>query len=71
MLEEVETGPKGGQSGPSTWRCLAADGEPVVEAGTGCRGGWVEELRGAAPELRDGSGWSERGWSRLSAVAQR
>jgi hypothetical protein len=38
-LEEAETGPKDGRSGPSTWRRLAADGEPVVEAGTSGRGG--------------------------------
>jgi hypothetical protein len=33
-LEEVETGPKGGRSGPFAWRRLVADGEPVVEGGT-------------------------------------
>jgi hypothetical protein len=41
--EEVKTGPKNGQSGPSTWRRLAVDGEPVVEgprqAGVGVTGG--------------------------------
>jgi hypothetical protein len=34
-LEVVVTGPKCGWSGPSAWRCLAADGELTVEAGTG------------------------------------
>jgi hypothetical protein len=29
--------------------------EPVVEARTGGRGGWVGELRDAVPELEDGS----------------
>jgi hypothetical protein len=50
-LEEAETGLKDGRSGPSAWRCLAADGEPVIEAACG----WVGELRGAIPELGDGS----------------
>jgi hypothetical protein len=52
-LEEVERRPKDGQSGPSMWRRLAADGEPAVEAGTGGRGGWVEKLRDTVLELRD------------------
>jgi hypothetical protein len=38
-LEEAETGPKDRQSGPSTWRCLAADGEPAAVACVGGRGG--------------------------------
>jgi hypothetical protein len=38
-LEEAETGPKDGRSGPSAWRRLAADGEPAVEVETGGRGG--------------------------------
>jgi hypothetical protein len=58
----VEMGPKGGRSGPSTQRRLAAEGQLVVAAGTGGRG--------AAPELRDGSGRSGRGWRGLSVVAQ-
>jgi hypothetical protein len=38
-LEEAETGPKDGQSGPFMWRRLAVDGELVVEVGIGGRGG--------------------------------
>jgi hypothetical protein len=50
-LEEAKMRPMDGWSGPSAWRCLAADGEPVIEAA----GGWVGELRGAILELGDGS----------------
>jgi hypothetical protein len=39
----------------------------VVEAA----GGWVRELRGAVPELGNGSGRPDRGWSGLSVAAQR
>ncbi len=38
-LEKAETGLKDCQSGPSAWRRLVADGEPVVEAGTYGLGG--------------------------------
>jgi hypothetical protein len=42
-LEEAEIGPKDGWSGPSAWRRLVADGEPVVggprQAGVGVTGG--------------------------------
>jgi hypothetical protein len=76
-LEEAKTGPKDGRSGPSMWRRLAADGELVVEgpqqAGVGVTGGVRavgEGVLGGAM-LGVGSRWSERGWSRLSAVAQR
>jgi hypothetical protein len=42
---------------------LAADGEPAAEARTGGRGGrrLGRELRGAAPELGDGSTMSSKG----------
>jgi hypothetical protein len=49
-LEEAETGPKDGRSGPSAWRRLAADGEPVVAACVGGRG------RGAMSGLGSGEG---------------
>jgi hypothetical protein len=63
-LEEAEMGPKDGRRGPSAWRCLAADGEPVVEARTVVEAAcsWVGELRGAVPELRDGSARTGSGW---------
>jgi hypothetical protein len=51
-----ERGRKGAhQSCPLWW--LAADGETAVEARTEVvgAGDWVGELRGAAPELGDGS----------------
>jgi hypothetical protein len=75
-LEEAETGLKDGRSGPSAWRRLVADGEPVVEgprqAGVGVTGGVraVGEgvLNGAM--LGVGSRRSERGWRGLSAAAQ-
>jgi hypothetical protein len=55
-LEEVETGSKDGRSGPSMWRCLAADEEPAVEARTGGRGG--RRLgRGAARRCTRARGW--------------
>jgi hypothetical protein len=44
-LEEVEMGSKDGRSGPSMWRCLAADEEPAVEARTGGRGGRRQAAR--------------------------
>jgi hypothetical protein len=37
-LEKAETGLKDCQSGPSAWRRLVADGEPVVAACAGGRG---------------------------------
>jgi hypothetical protein len=59
-FEEVEMGPKGGRSGPSMWRHLAANGELAVEAGTGGRGG--RRLgRGAARRCTRARGRSERG----------
>jgi hypothetical protein len=76
-IEEAETGPKDGQSGPSAWRHLAVDGEPAAAA---CAGGWeadvqVGERRGdqVKPSMQKGSptagGWgaasrSTRGVSR-------
>jgi hypothetical protein len=72
-LEEAETGRRMagvGRPPGGAWRLMGNrwwKQEPVVEA----VGGWVEELRSAVPELRDGSGRSEKGWSGLSTAAQR
>jgi hypothetical protein len=55
-LEEAEMGPKDGRSGPSAWRRLAADGEPVVEAWIVGRGG-RRVGRGAARRCTRAQGW--------------
>jgi hypothetical protein len=76
-LEEAETGPKDGRSGPSGWRRLVADGEPAVgegprQAGVGVTGGVRavgDDVLGGVM-LGVGSRLLERGWSRLFVVAQ-
>jgi hypothetical protein len=56
-LEVAETGLKGGRSALSMWRHLVANGN-----------WWWKQ--GPVVEAA-GSGWWERGWSKLSTVAQR
>jgi hypothetical protein len=42
--------------------------EPALEARTGGRGDWVEELRGTVPELMDGSAGPRSGQRELAPV---
>jgi hypothetical protein len=57
----VKMAPKGGRSGPSPQRRLAAEGQLVVAAGTGGRGGWVEALHQSSGTVRDGQGGAGEG----------
>jgi hypothetical protein len=75
-LEEAVTVLKDGWSSPFVWRCLAADGEPVVggpqqaEVGVTGRVRAVGEGVFGGAMLGVGSRRSERGWSGLPTVAQ-
>jgi hypothetical protein len=75
-LEEMETRPKDGWSGPSVWRRLADDGEPAVggprQARVGVTGGVRAVGEGVLGDamLGVGSRRSERGRSGLSMADQ-